>query len=244
MPSVKTLKQLNAISGLAFAVFVVIHFACHYSLTLGGWETANNNLIRFRVIYQNPVFELLMFLSVLVHGYANVSLKLMRDKIAKTSAAHKKNDDDGVADVATSSLGSREYFNHRVAGYLVGILLIPHVIATRIVPAFVLKDPSVYDYSFFSIANDKKLPYNLFLAMECFFAMAGGWHTIYGTWSAINTLRGHSVAGKVVPLPLRVLALCSHLLIISAGFAIAGGYYPVDKTSKLEYFEAVDKAMG
>lgn len=237
----KTLKLLNAISGLAFAVFVVLHYICHYSLTIGGWDVANANLVRFRVIYQNPVFEVLLLLSVLVHGYANLNLKLRRDKIA-ASAAKKTDGSPVVPDVTTSGPGSMEYQGHRIAGYVVGFLLIMHVIGTRIVPSFVLKDPSVYDYSFFSNNNDT-IPYNIFLIIQVIFAMAAGWHTIYGTWSAINTLQGRSVAGKAVPLPLKVMALSSHLLIISGALAIAGVYYTVDKASKLAYFEKVHDAM-
>lgn len=185
MPSTRTLKHFVASSGLAFASFVVLHYISHYSLTLGGWSVANRSLKRFRVIYQNPLFELMMLLSVAVHVYANLVLKVKRDKIA-WSAKDKKNDGDNDDDIRTTGPGSQEYLGHRMAGYIVGILIISHVVAT----AFVLKDPSVYDYSFFTNTNDT-LPYSLFMAIQVLFAMAGGWHTIYGTWSAIHTLRGH-----------------------------------------------------
>ena len=206
MPSVATLQKLNAASGLFFGVFLVIHLICHYTLNLS-FEDGQRRLQTMRAIYQHPVFEILLATSLFVHFFANINLYLDRNKI---NSSTKKRPIEG----------SLELQGHRIAGYILSIMIVGHVIATRIGPLIVLDDPRSYDYSFIALAISL-IPFkisNLFLIL---FGCAGGWHLIYGTRAAITTLSGGSVHGKKFPIPLKMLALTNHLLIIGAVLALS-----------------------
>lgn len=74
------MKQLNAISGLVFGCFLILHLATHYFI-FAGLGAARDVQLKLRVIYQHPVFELLTALSLVVHMYANVVLYRSRQKI-------------------------------------------------------------------------------------------------------------------------------------------------------------------
>ena len=90
MPSFSTLKRTSAASGLVFGVFLAYHLYCHYCLYWKGYDAANHALIQGRVIYQNPLVEVLLAVSVLVHMYANTALYLHRTKENKASCAELK----------------------------------------------------------------------------------------------------------------------------------------------------------
>lgn len=165
MPSFSILKKLSAASGLVFGNFLAYHLFCHYSLYWKGWEAANESLVKGRVIYQNPVVEILLLVNVLVHMYSNTMLYLYRRQ--NTKSENNKNT-------------SAELKAHRIAGYVMGFSIIGHVAATRLAPLVVLENPSVYDYGFVHAAAGHLggAPFYVYLAM---FAMAGGWHLL-GVW--------------------------------------------------------------
>jgi hypothetical protein len=118
--------------------------------------------------------------------------------------------------------------------------VIGHVAATRIAPVFTLDDPSQYDYSFITYAQ-KVLLGPLFGLYLMLFGIAGGWHLIYGTRSAITTLfLGSSVTGKPFPLALKPVAALSHILIINAILVVCFGmFYAVDLETKEDLYKRV-----
>ncbi|KAG7364189.1 hypothetical protein IV203_037391 [Nitzschia inconspicua] len=61
---------------------------------------------------------------------------------------------------------------------------------------------------------------SLFKLYYIVLGMAGGWHLIYGVRSAMATLRGRSVQGTTFPMPLKLLASISHILLISVVLAL------------------------
>jgi hypothetical protein len=70
--------------------------------------------------------------------------------------------------------------------------------------------------------------------------MAGGWHLLYGTRSAIVTLfYGSSVIGKEFPLYLKPFAVVNHILIINAAIALGGVYFVIDIETKKELYDIV-----
>jgi len=231
MPSISALKKLQAASGLFFGTFLAMHLVSHYTLNLG-WDAANGRLKSFRALYQSSIFEVLLVLSVLTHMYANVSVYKYRQKIQSTKQDSKK-----------SVAGSMELKGHRIAGYIIALSIFGHIAATRLGPIFILDNPSEYDYSFAAKANEL-MPGHFFLLYLAVFAMAGGWHLIYGTRSAIATLSGSSAVGKPFPMPLKVMALSNHLLIIGAVLALGGFRYAVDMDAKAELHEKLYSAMG
>jgi succinate dehydrogenase/fumarate reductase cytochrome b subunit len=226
MVSTASLKKISAVSGLGFAVFLVMHFLSHYSLILGV-DTANDNLRLFRKIYQHPVFEVALLVALMAHMASNTMIYIKRQKI---DASSKK---EGGKEPA----GTMELKGHRYTGYFLSMSIFGHVAATRLAPLFFLDDPSQYDYTFITHANN--LFGSLFGVYLALLGIAGGWHLIYGTRSAIATLRGSSVAGKPFPFALKPVAALSHLLIINAVLAASGFYYVVDTETKAELYNKV-----
>jgi hypothetical protein len=227
MVSSATLKKVSAASGLVFGVFLMMHLFSHYSLILG-MERANNNLRLFRKIYQHPAFEVTLLIALMAHMASNTMLYMQRQKI---NAASKK---DGGKEPA----GTLELQYHRYAGYFLSLSIFGHVLATRLAPLYLLDDPSQYDYTFVTHAT--------YLFGKSFFGgylilmgIAGGWHLIYGTRSAIATLSGSSVVGKPFPFALKPVAAISHLLIINSILAVTGFYFVIDTETKADLYAKV-----
>jgi hypothetical protein len=125
-----------------------------------------------------------------------------------------------------------------------------HVIATRLAPLGILEgDASLYDYGF--VKKAAQLLYGggiFFYAYLLIFAMAGGWHLIYGTRSAIATLLLSGTAtqnnNKPVPIPLKMLAMINHILILCGLLAMSGYFYSIDTSDKKELHDKLYGAMG
>jgi hypothetical protein len=235
MPSIATWKQLNAASGLAFGSFVVLHLGCHASLNLG-WERAEANLQRARIIYQNPAFEILLLVVLMVHMASNAVLYTNRQKIQKAVAFSGRASTSKKEAGAKEPEGTLELKAHRAAGIILGLSIFGHVAATRVAPLFILDDPSEYDYSFVTEAN-RRFPWNSFSIYLTFFAVAGVWHVIYGTRSALAILSGGSVHGTPFPMPLKFLSSACQLIMISAVAASTGYYYVIDTETKADLHE-------
>jgi hypothetical protein len=216
-----TWKEVQAISGLAFGSFLVMHFLCHYSLSIG-WQTAQDRLLLFRTIYQHPVFEISLVVALATHMTSNTVLYMRRK--------HEPHADP-------------ERTAHHYAGYIMVPMLLGHVIATRIGPLVLLEDPDEYDYSFVSKAVDL-LPKYVFPIYLALFGMAAGWHFIYGVYSSVSLLTGHSALGKPFPMVLKNLAVVHHAAILSAVLALTGYYYFIDKDSKAELHKTLFEKMG
>lgn len=221
--------------GLRFAVFTVMHLVSHYTLN-SSYEQANTTMLTFRQVYQNPLFEVLLVVSLLAHMYSNSGLYMARSKIA----SNKKDDDNNKK---AAPPGSTELNAHRFAGYLLSLLVFGHVFAVRVTPLLHLEDPSEYDYSFAASVYEL-IPFNIFPVYLSILGMVGGWHTIYGVRSAIATLSGGSVVGKPFPIALKAVALANHLLIIGAVVALGGYASTVDFSEKEDMHRALLTAMG
>jgi len=221
MPSVNTLKKMSAASGLVFGIFLAMHLFAHYMLNLG-YEQAQETMLAFRVIYQHPIFELSLAASLGVHMYSNTCLYLNRSKIN----AQVKKETDGK-----KPAGSAELTAHRIAGYILSLSIFGHVFATRLGAFIMLPDSSVYDYGFVASVFEV-VPFNLFPIYLCIFGMAGGWHLVYGTRSAIAILTGSSVVGKPVPVPLKVVAMINHVAIVAGMVALGKYLTTIDMSDK------------
>jgi hypothetical protein len=235
MVSSLVLKKISAASGLYFGVFLVMHLFSHYS-TIFGMDKAMKNVMFFRKLYQNPFFEIGLFVSLVAHMMSNALVYQHRQNIERRSSAVKKND-GSIAKIEPP--GSLELKGHRYTGYFLSLAIIGHASATRIVPYFILDDPSQFDYSFATYAQRAIFGpiFGLYLIL---LGMAGGWHLIYGTRSAITTLfLGSSVTGKPFPLALKPVAVVNHLLIVNAVLAITGVYYAVDTETKEDLYKIV-----
>ena len=107
----------------------------------------------------------------------------------------------------------------------------------------VLPDPSQYDHTFFTFAQQKVYG-PLFGIYNVLFGMAGGWHLLYGTRSAIHTLfYDKSVTGTAFPIYLKPFAAMNHLLIINAALTLGGAYYAIDLDTKKELYHTLFSYM-
>lgn len=175
--------------------------------------------------------------ALATHMYSNTMLYLGRCKInAKAKKESGGNDDEKKK---KQSVGSAELKAHRWAGYMVSMSIFGNVFVTRLGAVWMLPEPSVYNYGFVgSVFDVFPVVFKLYL---CVFGMAGGWHLIYGTRSAIAVLTGSSVVRKPVPIPLKVMAMGNHIAIVAAMFAL-GTYMTTIDMSEMEdirnkYFE-------
>jgi succinate dehydrogenase/fumarate reductase cytochrome b subunit len=223
--------QVQAISGLFIGAFFVLHMLSHYSL-LRGWNEANDTLRNMRSIYRFPLFEGLLLVSLAAHLTSNTVLFLQRRKHVATVELSKR-----------QPLGTVERTAHRYAGYVLTLVIVGHVFATRILPLLALEDPSDYDYTILAIVYDK-VPFNLFAIYLAVFGMAGNWHFVYGVRSAIATISGSSVIGKPFPMTLKVMVMGMHILLINAVIALTGYYYVIDKSAKEKVAAKLMETLG
>ena len=226
MVSLSTWKRIQAASGLTFGVFLILHFASHASLILG-WDVGQQSLQNARRIYQNPVIEVTLLLAVLTHMVSNSAVFLMRQDVIP-----KK--DGGKAPVA----GAAELSRHQFAGYFLVVLLLGHVVSTRISSLMYLDDPSQFDYTIITIMSDL-VPFKLYTLKLMFFGMAASWHLIYGTWSAVATLRGRAVAGKPFPFLLKLVAMIANIGVMLSVLSVGGAFYSINRDAKMDVFEKV-----
>ncbi|KAG7354986.1 hypothetical protein IV203_004342 [Nitzschia inconspicua] len=186
-------KKIQAASGLFMTIFVTIHLVSHFFLN-SSYERADSIMMTLRRVYQNPIFEVLFYVAMISHFYANYHTFQSRSKIAKLHHKNKNDDRNNIHSknkhTQTTDHGEYELKGHRIAGYTLSLLVVAHVIAS------------------------------LFKLYYIVLGMAGGWHLIYGVRSAMATLRGRSVQGTTFPMPLKLLASISHKLLISAVLAL------------------------
>ncbi|KAG7371953.1 hypothetical protein IV203_018095 [Nitzschia inconspicua] len=186
-------KKIQAASGLFMTIFVTIHLVSHFFLN-SSYERADSIMMTLRRVYQNPFFEVLFYVAMISHFYANYHTFQSRSKIAKLHHKNKNDDRNNIHSknkhTQTTDHGEYELKGHRIAGYTLSLLVVAHVIAS------------------------------LFKLYYIVLGMAGGWHLIYGVRSAMATLRGRSVQGTTFPMPLKLLASISHKLLISAVLAL------------------------
>lgn len=209
--SVADLKKMSAISGLVFGAFLVLHLISHYMNV--GLEVVQTTLTKFRTPYQNPpICEFVVGLVALTRIQANCSLYFVSSKIK----AKNKNEAGGK-----EPKGKTERSAQRIAGYILGF-------ATRLGALIFLDDASAFDYKYVGTAYSLA-PLSSFPIYLCIIGVAGGWHVVYGSYSAEATLSGSSVIGKAMPLPLKVMTtlkvmtMMSNVAVVSTVLSL--GYY-------------------
>ena len=213
MSSTASLKKIQALSGLFMAIYVAMHLTNHFMLNIS-YDAADQLMMKFRNVYQNPLFEVAFFAALAAHFYANYQIYTSRSKIAS-----KKKNDDAKAPIAVSA----ELKAHRYAGYFLSIFVVTHVLAVSVTPLVYFDNAQDFDYSF-AAAAIAFFPLHSFTVYYIVLGVAGGWHLVYGVRAAMATLQGKSVMGTAFPIPLRMLAAMSHLLIVGAVLAL-GKYY-------------------
>jgi succinate dehydrogenase/fumarate reductase cytochrome b subunit len=244
MVSMSTYRQYQAASGLSFAMFLLCHFVSHYSM-IRSFEHGNSMMQYVRRIYQNPIIEVFIFISLFVHMTCNTMLYMKRSALEKNkeNGQHKKNDGDTTTTTSTNP-GSLELTAHRYAGYILALFIFGHVFATRGAALIGLQDPSQYTYTMITMTTDLfGFGFTIYLFV---FGMSAVWHTVYGIRSSIAILTGHSVTNTAFPIPLKVVAMVLHILTILSVLSISGYIYHIDRNdpNQIEIFRSVKKAIG
>ena len=243
--SASNLKKIQALSGLVMAIYATMHLSNHYVLNVS-YESADDVMMKLRKIYQHPLLEGSFLVALVVHFSANYQLYQRRAKLesSSTTGRSKKYDDATTSTEKSATVIAPELKAHRWAGYILSLLVVAHVVAVRVTPLVYFDNPSDFDYSF-AAAAISFFPYHSFTVYYIVLGMAGGWHLIYGVRAALATLQGTSVIGRTFPLPLKMVAATSHVLIVGAVLAL-GAYstsIPWSET-KLALHDHFFKSMG
>lgn len=166
----RALARVQAVSGLVFAVFLVLHLTAAVSSMLGA-EAYDATLSGVRSYYRLPIVEIAGVIgAALVHVGAGVvrMVRRRRERLAKGRAA--------------PVLPWRLRL-HRYAGYYLMAAFVGHVVATRAPSLIDGADP---DFAFLT-QSLWMLPY-WFYPYYAGLAFAGGYHLVHGVMAALKVL--------------------------------------------------------
>lgn len=192
-------RRVQVASGVAFSLFLVLHLAATFSAPFGA--AAFDRVQGFgRAIYQVPVLEVLLAVTVALHVLAAV----MRARSGGVPAVR----------------GRRRL--HRIAGVFLAVIIVEHVAGTRL-PAWVGGADASFVGPAFTLAW---LP-QWFAPYYFVLAVAGMAHGLYGGLTALGE-RGVRRAlavrdGHAYPVLLG-LGACATLLALAA---FAGLLFPI-----------------
>ncbi|KAJ3051909.1 hypothetical protein HK097_007077 [Rhizophlyctis rosea] len=180
-----TLTTIQALTGLTFSTFSLIHLTGH-SLATISFRLADSAIFANREYYQIPYWEpVLVGGVVIVHAAAGAVKAYRRRARKRVAAAKRKGDDEGSGNEEnggvlkkTESETVKGLRYHRWSGYVLGLFYGGHVYATRINPIRVLPDPSVVDLTYAAYTMHW-LPV-WFPAYYLALGTAGLYHTFFG----------------------------------------------------------------
>ncbi len=227
-PSERTLARVQAVSGLVFASFLVIHLLTALAALLGQ-DAFNGALALGRRYYQVMPIELgVVLLSLFVHITASVTRALRRRRRAKGDDLPRRK----------PALAVRL---HRISAYFLLLVITGHVIATR-APAVFADIPIEYAYVHYTLVHVPAyfMPYYTVL-----FA-AGAYHGLRGVWIALGVL-GVSRPRWLTAIAQRGAPRTAALLIVLGVIvvsALAGAWYSVDTTHFATYDALVERVFG
>lgn len=213
----RTLVRVQALSGLLFAVFVLLHLGNHVAGVLGGVQLHRRLQSAFRWYYQQPLLELGAVVgAAAVHALAGVLLMYRRRQqpaATKTTAV------------------PRPLQWHRWAAWMLLVFVPGHVLATRLAP-LVAGVTAGADITFAAAAFDVSW---FFYPYYTVLAAFGLYHALYGAVRACRTL-GWSAVVRPAPAPtarawllLLALGLAVGALAVSWMSGALRGPLPVDR---------------
>ncbi len=197
MPAQSRLPRVQAISGLIFGFFLVLHLLTTISV-LGGTASYDETLRAIRVVYRPILLVELALIgaSGFVHiGCALVSMRRRKKVIALAGPFWLR--------------------AHRASGYFLLLVAIGHALATRVLPVLATEGPADFAFLAFSLL---KAPY-FFVPYYILLGASGATHLGIGVHLASRNVRGLPVsapsrADLAVVGALTVLVVASVLTII------------------------------
>jgi succinate dehydrogenase/fumarate reductase cytochrome b subunit len=224
--SERTLARAQAVSGLVFAVFLLLHLV-NLGAAVAGQPTYDRTMATVRGYYQLPVVEL-----VLVLGAANVHMAVGIVRILRRRRALRGKP------VKPPTLRVRL---HRYTGYYIMLAFGGHVVATRLVP---LLTEHVPDYSFLNFSLST-LP-GLFFPYYILLAFSGAYHLSHGAIAALSIvgLRLPRRATSPRSTPFWVWAALCGVLALAGVLALGGVLYAPDQSRFPEWQQLVDSLLS
>ncbi len=215
----KRLALVQAVSGLAFAVFSTLHLTNTMVSALG--PGAYNGFQRvIRPFYQHPVVEILLVAVPLVVHVACAVISVKRRPRARKPP----------------NLRLRL---HRYSGYFLALVVFGHTAATRgIMLAFGV--PPEFEGLSFSMAWMPQMFYPYYAML----ALCGLYHTVYGTTQSLRLLGVRVPAamsrGPRFWLPLAILGGCLVVGVLSFG----GWLYAIEDPMQNDYARVYLEELG
>ncbi|MEW6776907.1 MAG: hypothetical protein AB1405_11475 [Bdellovibrionota bacterium] len=223
--SEKTLIRVQAVSGLFFATFLVLHLF-NTLLAPAGQEAYDSFQRAARHYYQMPVMEAGIILAVTVHIFAGVTRALRRRKRIKESGGGE----------AAPSLRMRL---HRVSGYILLLAIYGHILATRAGDWF-FGMPADFSFLTFSLTYWPAFMYPYYtLLFAC-----GAYHLAHGLVMALRVVGAKLPSEWTAPRykAFWTLAALSALAGFGSVLALGGNLFAVDTGRYPEFIAFWDKA--
>jgi hypothetical protein len=228
--STNNLVKLQALSGISFATFGVLHL---FNVALANFGLASAEKVQqiFRLYYQNTYVEPILILgSVGAHMLANTILTMRRWVREKNPKAIKP-------------LTTPQKLN-RYAGLMLGILVPTHVMGLRL-PSVMWGEEYKGDFSLISFTLRN---IGFFIVPASLIGVAGLYHITYGLVQASDKLLRTKMAKRVTEnrwfLPLMGIGAG---ILFSSLMAMKGAYFTLDTardTFWASYYTAIFRAFG
>ena len=212
----KSLIKIQAISGLVFATFLILHLV-NMAIAMFGQVAYDSFQRAMRWYYQFPVAEIVVVLAAsVVHIAAALTRVIRRRRAGKNS--HKK-----------IKLPLRVRL-HRYSGYFIVVVFIGHVVATR-GPSLLLGKLVDMSYLSYSIAILPLFFYPYYMLL----GIAGLYHLTNGVIFALRVLNVRLPKGATAPrshLFWIWISLCGIIVLVSV-LSISGNIFDLD-TSRFD----------
>ena len=260
-----TLMRVQAGSGAVFGTFLGTHMLNHMVLNLG-WGAGKSFLLAARHYYQFPLIERVVLpAAFVVHLGASTIRFLRRRAAARVAAEHaaaKKSDDaGGEAPAAAAAAGSTDLVEQlpwttaagvtrwqRITGAFMLVFVGGHVAATRIVPLYYLRDPSVLDHGLVTITL--RLMPAAFYPYYTLFGVAGVYHVIHGLGSLLRVFAPDATATSAAVSPVgrsrhwRIASLVGALLVATSIQVAGARFYPITVPYAGEVIDVLYRIFG
>ena len=213
-PSDRALLRLQAISGLAFATFLLLHLANTMLATLGqgrydGFQRG------VRGYYQWAPIELSVVIAAPLVHVAAAAVRILRRRRLRAKTGR----------TPPGAPGWRVRL-HRYSGYYLVVVVVGHMLATR-APGVFLGIPADFSFLTFSLESMPLFFYPYYIS----FAFCGVIHVTHGTLLALRVLGLRLPSWATAPRsrPFWVVVSLAALMALAGVLALGGAFHPVDR---------------
>lgn len=212
------LAKVQAISGLCFALFLVLHLATTVS-GVGGPATYDGTLASLRAIYRaHPIVE---FLLIGASAAVHITCAILQFNRRRKSGPHPK--------------PPFRLRLHRWSGYFLMLAIVGHVFATRVMPS----GAADYSYLAFSVLNWPVFINPYYFAL----GLAGSIHFGLGLGFAASTLAPRFFGSTAARRASVTVAAATGVLVVIGVTGIIAGAEKADASRFGDYKALYDRYM-